>query len=189
MQRKTGFAATGAGIIVLLVSTHAHAADTAAGYTKLQALQSQVAILKQQLAIAKLKAGIKHAGNAPPTTARADADMPRTVAMNRQSRHSSRPSLPRILSIDGRGASLTAVLATSDGGQVVATRGQRLPGGYVVKAVTPDGVEVAKGKAVIPLPFGGQEMASAPQSPAAHGLPPGSHVQFLPMNVLNRPGQ
>jgi type IV pilus biogenesis protein PilP len=121
---------------------------------ELTSLHDQVAILTQQLAVAKLQSSIAQAGGDPsgvptpaptgiPGLAMAPAPLPQTS------------NVPSIISIVGSGATLTATLQTTTGTAIVTAPGQMLPGGLLVKSITADGVTVLYGPNVVSLPFAG----------------------------------
>lgn len=145
--------------------------------SQLDALHDQIAVLKQELQIAKLKAGISNAGKSgsgsSPTT---PTGFPGIGYGQPQQPVAATPApqalMPRVVSIDGRGSRLSAVLMMPDGGEVVATPGLGLGDGLTVHDVTASGVRVMKGGNLLPLPFvsgqaSPQASTQAPQEPAA----------------------
>lgn len=126
--------------------------------SQLDALHDQIAVLKQELEVAKLKAGIKNAGSpnasmaSPPPTGLAYSQPPRPATTIAQ-----RPShtLPRIVAIDGRGTRLSALLLMPDGGEIMAKPGLGLGDGLTVHDITASGVRVMKAGDLVPLPFVG----------------------------------
>ncbi|MDD2859892.1 MAG: type IV pilus biogenesis protein PilP [Acidiphilium sp.] len=126
--------------------------------SQLDALHDQIAVLKQQLQIAKLKAGISDAGKSGSgASAATPTGFPGIgYGQPRQSApvtSAPQASMPRVVSIDGRGSSLSAVLMMPDGGEVVATPGLGLGDGLTVHDVTASGVRVMKAGNLLPLPF------------------------------------
>lgn len=148
--------------------------------SQLDALHDQIAVLKQQLQIAKLKAGISDAGKSGSGSSSATPTgfpgigygQPRQPAPV-----TSAPpaSMPRVVSIDGRGSSLSAVLMMPDGGEVVATPGLGLGDGLTVHDVTASGVRVMKAGNLLPLPFistqAGTQASPEPAAPVSVPTP------------------
>lgn len=159
------------GLGLILIVPPAMAAAPSATYGQLDALHDHIAILKEQLQIAKLKAGIANAGKPATTQALPGSISPGLgIAENAPPSpgavHRHRATLPRVVSIDGRGARLSAVLLMPDGGEVIATPGLGLPGGLTVHDVSATGVRVMKAGTLFPLPFA-EARTAAESSPAS----------------------
>jgi hypothetical protein len=72
------------------------------------------------------------------------------------------PTLPQIMSIEGRGMHLSAVLMMPDGGEVVASPGLPLTGGLTVHDINSAGVQVMQAGNLVSLPFETGSGASEP---------------------------
>uniref|UniRef100_E6QGP6 Type IV pilus biogenesis n=1 Tax=mine drainage metagenome TaxID=410659 RepID=E6QGP6_9ZZZZ len=119
---------------------------------QIDALNGRIAVLEAQLKIAKLKASIKKekgggAAGASAIPFQSAPYYPAPATTSGRVRVMPGAALPRVESITGAGDRLSAMVSLPDGGQRIVTTGSRLPGGLVVRAVTPSGVEVSgKGK-------------------------------------------
>ncbi len=156
--------------------------------SQLDALHDQIAVLKQELEVAKLKAGIKNAGNpnasmAPPALtgfpglAYGQPPRPATTIPQRPSH-----TLPRIVAIDGRGTRLSALLLMPDGGEIVAKPGLGLGDGLTVHDITASGVRVMKAGDLVPLPFVGNR-DNAPARTDQGDTPPASSPAVFPPSL------
>ncbi|MGE4482973.1 type IV pilus biogenesis protein PilP [Acidocella sp.] len=171
----------------LALADPAPASNKTTTISQLDALNAQIAVLKQELQIAKLKAGIKNAGNPSTGESAAPTGFP-GVAFGKPPQPASaapapQDTMPRIVSIDGRGTRLSAVLMMPDGGEIVATRGLGLGDGLTVHDVTASGVNVMKAGNLLPLPFvSAQDSTSAPAVSASQvSVPrPASYPPALP---------
>ncbi len=140
-------------------------ADPASTVQQLTTLHNQVAILTQQLAVARLQAQIVQQG-APAGTSASGASSPVQAAANAP----TAASLPTVVSIIGSGIHLTATLQTQSGAELVVVPGQALPGGLTVYSITENGVSVMQAGNVVPLPFAGDSSATASSSSAPTDL-------------------
>lgn len=126
-------------------------------YTKLNA---QIALLKKKLQIAQLQAKIHGAkqnqSGAPHAQSprRPPQGMPPGLyqemmhqrrARPHQQQHQKPAPLPEIVSVEGMGARLTAVLRLHSGNDLPVQVGSSLPHGAVVHAITANGVTVKQG--------------------------------------------
>lgn len=159
---------------------------------QLDTLHDQIAVLKEELQIAKLKAGIKDAGKAGPrTSASTSSGFPAfsygPPALPRASTVvSHHEPMPRIVSIDGRGSQLSAVLTMPDGGEVVVTPGMGLGDGLTVHDITAAGVRIIHGGKLLPLSFIGDQRRMGALSQAA--VPPvNAPLPFPPVQTLPAP--
>lgn len=166
-----------AGVLALGVGSAWAQAPTS--YSKYDSLSDQIAVLKQQVKIAKLKAQIANAGKSPSNGGAGGAgSLPPGVGFIGRARsggqsavrHRAKPSLPEIVAIAGKGTQLIAELKMPAGGEVVASHGNTLSDGLVVRSVTPEGVSVVKDGKRVALPFEG---SAAPAATTAHE--PGDH--------------
>jgi type IV pilus biogenesis protein PilP len=138
-------------------------ADPSSDVQKLTALHNQVAILTQQLAVARLQAQIAQQGGASSSASPVGASAPGVPAQNL----ASAAPLPTIISIVGSGIHLTATLQTQSGTELVVAPGQALPGGLTIYRITENGVSVLQAGNIIPLPFAGDTPSTASSTPAA----------------------
>lgn len=172
------------GLCVAVVVA-AHAAEPAASAPspdttvgEITTLRNQIAVLKEQLEIAKLKAGIKAA-----TTPSAPGQGQGPVLSGYPGGQTT-PSgpqgdtrLPRVLSVAGRGSHLSATLELPGGGEVIAYPGLGLPGGLTVHDVTAQGVRVMKAGSLKVLPFAdgehddGRQQIGGQDGPIVRPLP------------------
>jgi type IV pilus biogenesis protein PilP len=135
--------------------------------------QSEAALLKAQLEIAKLKAEIAKAKSGKldsgPAQAVSGYPVPGSGPFPMVAPHAGTEStsLPRILGISGTGSRLTATLALPDGGTISVQAGQSLPPYGRVTRITDRGVFIAHDRKVEPLPF-----VSAPSGNAEGGSLP-----------------
>lgn len=147
------FCATG------ILPNFAHAADPASPtlaptdtVQRLTDLHNQIAILTQELAIAKLKTGIAQNGGSPG----ASSDEPNgAVAAAPTPAPSQLPPtpLPTIYSITGAGSHLNGILSMPDGSQLVVSPGTALPGGLLIHDISPTGIQVMQAGNLVPLSF------------------------------------
>ena len=172
---------------VLALGVGAAWAQAPTSYNKYDNLSDQIAVLQQQVRIAKLKAQIANAGKSPGNGgAGGSGSLPPGVGFigraraggQSPARQAAKPSLPEIVAIAGKGAQLLAELRMPAGGEVVASHGNTLSDGLVVRSVTSEGVSVVKDGKVVSLPFEG---SATPATTAAHkrgdGGPSGSGVE------------
>jgi type IV pilus biogenesis protein PilP len=143
-------------------------ADPSSDVQQLTALHNQVAILTQQLAVARLQAQIAQQGSASSAATPAAPPVPGAPApVPAASNLAPAVSLPTIISIVGSGIHLTATLQTQSGTELVVVPGQALPGGLTVYRITENGVSVLQGGNIIPLPFASDSPAPASSTPAS----------------------
>lgn len=141
-------------------------ADPPSSVQQLTALHNQVAILTQQLAVARLQAQIAQQGASPASPAGATDPAAPAIAPAA----STAPvavSLPTIISIVGSGIHLTATLQTQSGNELVVSPGQALPGGLTVYSITENGVSVLQAGNIVPLPFAGDSSSTASTASSA----------------------
>ncbi len=131
-----------------------------ANLRELDALHSQIALLKAQLEIAKLKQGITDAGKpsgAGSALPGGGFHSPFGAAAPTNPLQGASPlqaaSLPRVLSISGSGGNLSALLSMPDGGEMLVRPGMKLAGGMAVRRITANGVEVSGRHGLEGLPF------------------------------------
>lgn len=125
---------------------------------QIDALNTRIAVLEAQLKIAKLKASIKKANEDQSLQGATPAAMGPAMPFQGVPSYPApmmssgqvgalqgvrAPALPRIESISGSGTHLGAMVSLPDGGQRIVTPGSGLPGGLVVRSITPNGVEVS----------------------------------------------
>lgn len=166
-------AATARVVAVLALGPGTAFAQAPVSYQKYDSLSDQIAVLKQQVKIAKLKAQIANAGKSPsnggvsslPGALPPGLGLVRGPGNPKAAGQPPRRSEPEIVSIDGRGNHLIAELLMPSGGEVIASHGNTLSDGLVVRSVTPDGVSVVKDGKVVSLPFEG---SAAPAATTAH---------------------
>ena len=139
-------------------------ADPASTVQQLTNLHNQVAILTQQLAVARLQSQIAQQGGAASPASPAGASAPGTP-------FPAAAALPTVISIIGSGIHLTATLQTLSGTELVVVPGQALPGGLTVYSVTENGVSVMQAGNIVPLPFAGDNTAPAASSGEMNAMP------------------
>ena len=144
---------------------------TAGAVREITRLESERAILTQQLAVAKLKAAIAKA-SAGGTSGTAPSGMmgeaARTVV---PAGHASAPQgLPEVLSLYGAGQDMQAVLSYASGGTLTVRAGATLPQGAKVVSVTSSAVVVLSHGVRHTLVFASSPPAASP-SPAGGPFP------------------
>jgi type IV pilus biogenesis protein PilP len=151
-------------------------ADPTSTVQQLTALHNQVAILTQQLAVARLQAQIAQQDGGASTASPAGASAPSAPSPTPAASNVPMPaSLPTIISIVGSGIHLTATLQTQGGTELVVVPGQALPGGLTVYSITENGVSVLQAGNIVTLPFAGDSSSTASSPPAPtelNSLPP-----------------
>ena len=136
---------------------------------ELDALYSQIALLKGQLAVAKLKHGITEAGKpsgdegTPFQSANQSpyGGIPSAFPMGTSPLQGASPSqraagtkdLPQVLSISGSGTDLTAQIAMPSGGETMVQTGAKVARGFTVRSITAHGVTVSGKHGLESLPF------------------------------------
>jgi len=138
---------------------------------ELDVLHSQIALLKAQLEIAKLKQGITDAGrpsgaSGPSSTGGIPSAFPMGSSI---SQSPGQARLPQVLSISGSGANLSALLSMPGGGETLIRSGAKIAGGFTVRSITANGVEVSGRHGLEGLPFA----AGAASSGQGIGIPQG----------------
>uniref|UniRef100_E6QB51 Type IV pilus biogenesis protein PilP n=1 Tax=mine drainage metagenome TaxID=410659 RepID=E6QB51_9ZZZZ len=144
---------------------------------ELDALYSQIALLKGQLAVAKLKHGITEAGKPSgdegtpfqSTNQSPYGGIPSAFPMGTSPLQGASPSqraariegLPQVLSISGSGTDLTAQIAMPSGGETLVQTGAKVAGGFTVRSITAHGVNVSGKHGLESLPF----------APSGNGFP------------------
>ena len=149
---------------------------------ELDALYSQIAMLKGQLAVVKLKHGITEAGKpsgdegTPFQNANQSpyGGIPSAFPMGTSPLQGASPSqganslraartedLPQVLSISGSGTDLTAQIAMPSGGETLVQTGAKVAGGFTVRSITAHGVNVSGKHGLESLPF----------APSGNGFP------------------
>lgn len=171
-------------IPALALADPASPSTTTTTISQLDSLNDQIALLKQELQIAKLKAGIKSAGDTSTREPAAPTGIP-GVGLGQLPRPASvqpapQDTMPRIVSIDGRGSRLSAILIMPDGGEIVATPGLGLGDGLTVHDVTASGVNVMKAGNLLPLPFISAQSSASPSPETAGPASPVSISQPSP---------
>lgn len=160
----------------------------------LTANTAQIALLKQQREIAKLKAEIAASKTGGSSSTGTD---PRTPAYGQNpamapQQASAASSLPEIVSIVGGQHGVQAVLRLSSGAEVIASPGEALAGGLTVHTVDADGVSVMQSGNLVPLAFAtgtGDERRQAREPTPL--LPPGDVMvppKFPPVPGGRMPG-
>lgn len=137
----------------------AHAADPtspilepAATVQRLTDLHNQIAILTQELAVAKLKTDIAKNGGSP--GASSDEPNGAVAAVPTPAPPQLPPTpLPTIYSITGAGSHLNGILSMPDGSQLVVSTGTALPGGLMIHDISPTGIQVMQAGNLVPLSF------------------------------------
>lgn len=136
---------------------------------ELDALHSKIALLKEQLAIAKLQHGIAEVKKNPdkgpqqPIYTGPSVPVPSTSPIIAE-----KTNLPHVLSIAGTGTDLVATLALpADSGEISVHTGAKVTGGFTVRSITANGVEVVGKHGLKTLPFasGSNATTSAEPSP------------------------
>jgi type IV pilus biogenesis protein PilP len=102
-------------------------------------------LLKAQLEIAKLKQGITDAGRPSGTSGPSPTGgIPSAFPMGASISPAAGPArLPQVLSISGSGANLSALLSMPNGGETLVRPGTKIAGGFTVRGITANGVEVS----------------------------------------------
>lgn len=165
-----------------------NAASNGVSLRELDALHSQIALLKAQLEIAKLKQGITDAGKTAGAGSAMTGGFPRQLSgMPSPTDFSQNASIPEVLSISGSGSNLSAVLSLPHGGELPVRPGMKV-GELVVRSITANGVEVSGKHGVETLPFASGQGSSAqgaqnfqtPLSPSAPFISPISMPSGMP---------
>jgi type IV pilus biogenesis protein PilP len=152
---------------------------------ELDALYSQIALLKGQLAVAKLKHGITDAGNPSGTagTPLQGVNIPSAFPMGTSPLQGANhlqaagtEDLPRVLSISGSGTDLTAQIAMPSGGETLVQTGTTVAGGFTVRSITANGVNVSGKHGLESLPFA----PSRDGFPESQGSGDGTPTSFTP---------
>ena len=148
---------------------------------QLSVLNDQIQVLKSQLLIAQLNANIQTAKHQQATgadqTDRPVVPMLPATQPVEDPPTAVPPSLPQIISIEGRGGHLSADLLMPGGGEVVASPGLPLAGGLTVHDVSVSGVQVMQGGNLVPLPFA---TGTEPEEPGYQVSPP-RHLPWQPI--------
>jgi type IV pilus biogenesis protein PilP len=141
---------------------------TVATYDELATLRAENALLKERLANAKLRGEIE--------TARGGAAGGIGPSINRIG---SDRSGARVLLVEGVGEKVAATIQLSDGANLVAKVGMRIPGLGLFKSIRTDEVIVQNGKEMVSIPFAAEPLsntsstASLPGASPSLTLPPG----------------
>ncbi|MHB8850086.1 MAG: type IV pilus biogenesis protein PilP [Acidithiobacillus ferriphilus] len=152
---------------------------------ELDVMYSQIVLLKGQLAVAKLKRGITDAGNPSGTagTPLQGVNIPSAFPMGTTPLQGANPlqaagteDLPQVLSISGSGNDLTAQIAMPSGGETLVQTGAKVAGGFTVRSITANGVEVSGKRGLESLPFA----PSRNGFPASQGSGDGTPTSFTP---------
>lgn len=147
----------------------AQPAPTATTQGTLDDLQDQIAVLTAQEKIASLKAQIltdNKGKDADPSSASPYPPLPVPGLMPTPPKTASaqgpvQAPMPVIMSIQGRGDNLSAMLLLPSGAQIMATRGADIGGGLMVHDVSANGVNVIQAGNLVPLQFEGEAPARA----------------------------
>lgn len=168
-------------------------------YTKLNA---QIALLKKKLQIAQLQSKIretKHNQNGssqgqgpqrapqgmPPGLYREMMHQHQPHRRQQQQQPAKQTPLPEIVSVEGMGSHLTAVLRLPSGNDLPVQAGSSLPHGAVVHAITPNGVTVKQGGKIKSLSLASGPTYGRRQAPNTGG--PGSNGGGRPRREMAAP--
>lgn len=177
---------------------------------ELDALYSQIALLKGQLAVAKLKHGITEAGKpsgdggTPFQSANQSpyGGIPSTFPMGVSPLQGANPlrgahslpaaeseRLPQVLSISGSGSDLTAQIAMPSGGETLVQTGAKVAGGFTIRSITAHGVYVSGKHGLESLPFAPSRNGFPSSQRSADGTPTSfTPPSFAPPVSMPMPG-
>lgn len=149
MLGKFFFAAV---VLAPCVAVAASPSNQPATMRQFTANQTKIFLLQQTAQIARLKAQIaqsnSQAGGSGGSQAFATSPAPQSGAAS-----AAGSGLAQIVSIAGGRHGVQALIRLPDGSEVLAERGEALPGGYTVHDVTVSGVHVMKAGNLIGLPW------------------------------------
>ncbi len=190
-NRKTSFIVTTTLMLAAVpVSSFAGPASQITGIVSAGSLaqtESRIAMLKMQLEIAKLNAGIakandqaKHPGARKaslPASGYGNAPMfPSATAVNPSpspTPSATHPAAPRVLSLSGAGGHYQATLALPDGEVMTVVNGSRLGHGWRVRGISATGVTATHAGRVIPLGFASGNGSTSGSASEQAGEPTG----------------
>ena len=109
-------------------------------------LRDKERLLNEQIKYQALKNKQKDNQNRPPMTGYPPYGMTPQAPVKKKLKYS-------IYSIRGVGGRLTALIIDNQGHIFYSHRGDHLPGGYLVRRIVPQAVEISKGENIYPLGF------------------------------------